>query len=279
MSRTAIFSQIETVTHSQRTVTPQLRTPLALADNRLASISARPTLTRLRNIDLSIANQISFPQVNTKQFNFTIPQGLKYDGATVITLPPTSGGAIVSLENQPSNGVIGNQSLTVKYSIPPGGTIRYRVRTYGRPIVNPSVGNEQPDYELLYASDFQSVERLASLMQSKQRIVLAIQGDEALNLVETGLFKPGEWKLRQNNFGLPVVEMNPAWELVVIVGILATAAIALAVIILIQTMVSEGIKNGYRIVVKEVTLGDLNVFGTTITFSLPTLGFELIPPS
>lgn len=267
MSRTPIFSHQETVRHTQRVarLSPQSLVAATTVDGRFT-----PAFDQF-------LGQYPRAEVGQKTYNFDVPAGLTYDGATAITLPPSSAGGHVSVLKQPSIGATGSQALTLQYTMPPGGVVRFRVRAYGQPIVDPSAGNTTPSYEVLYAKDLQSVERLASLMQSKKRIILAIQGDDALKLHSTGLFNGEEWKLKQGPFGMPVIQINPTWEWVAILGILAGAAVALSVVILLDRMIQEGYKYGYRIEVKQIALGTISVGDFQLEVGLPTLAFVLEP--
>lgn len=116
-------------------------------------------------------------------------------------------------------------------------------------------------------------------MQSKKKIVLAIQGDDAVRLVGTGLFSPGEWQLKKGPSGMPQVQINPTWEWIAISAIVATAGVAIAVILTLETLVVMGILNGYCIEIKQLTLGSVQIGGMQITFSLPTLALVLEPCS
>lgn len=269
MPRTSIFSQIQTVKHPRQV--------MRIEPRALSAATAGGPLGGLSSDVSRLIRSYPLPHVGTQTYAITVPSNLSYDGSSVITLPPSSPGAIATVEKQPPNGATGSQALEVKYTIPPGGMVRYRTRAYARMQADPSAGNQEPEYEVLYVIDSQSVERLSSLMQSKQRIILAIQGDDAVKLVGTGLFNPGQWKLKTGPFGVPQVEINPTWEWVAIAAILAVAAVAAFLLIVLETMVIMGILHGYRVEVRELSLGTLQIGNMTIEASLPTLAFVLEP--
>lgn len=270
MARSPIFSQIHTAQHPLQTV--RLDPQIVRAGMAGIEILGRESQNLVR-----LLHEYPLAHVGTQTFNLTVPTGREYDGATVITLPPTTDGALVSIDSQPSIGSRGNQSLSLKYTIPPGGQVRYRVRAYAQPTADPGAGNTEPEYEVLYVRDMESVQRLTSLMQSKKRVILLVQGDDAVKLVGTGLFSPGMWKLKTGPFGIPQVEINPTWEWVAIAAIIAAAAVAIVVLLVLETMVIMGILYGYRVEVGKLELGSVKVAGITIQVTLPTLAFVLEP--
>ncbi|MBF2046061.1 MAG: hypothetical protein IGS54_01455 [Elainella sp. C42_A2020_010] len=221
-----------------------------------------------------LAKSFKLPHSGTDTFKMTVPSDHEYQGAVVITLPPSTPGAVASISSQSAIATEGQVEVKIDYMVPPGGVTRYQVRGYSRPKTpRPS----PPDVEVLFVRDMQSAERLASLMQSRRRIVLCFEGEIAMQLVATGLFNKGEWKLTKNAFGMPVVNINPAIELVAIIAIIAAMVTAIFVILVIQNVIIHGINHRYKIKINEVKLGEVEIMGQKVTFTLPTLVLELEP--
>lgn len=140
MSRTPIFSQIFTFQHPQQIARLDPRAFLTKPEN---GPLIRPEFERFLG---------TYPtaHVGAQIVNLNPASGLSYDGSSVITLPPSSVGAGVSIVDQPTIGSNGNQKLTVNYTIPPGGEIRFRVRAYAQPTADPRAGNVASEHEILY---------------------------------------------------------------------------------------------------------------------------------
>jgi hypothetical protein len=262
---TQFFKETKSISHSG---TPTL--PIVLPTMPGSSFRSALPSTEL----VKLAKLFTLPQKGTDKFRMTVPSGHEYQGAVVITLPPSTPGAVASLSSQRVIGTRGLVEVEVDYMVPPGGVTRYQVRGYSRPKPQQPA---PPDVEVLFARDMQSYERLVSLMQSRRPIILCFEGDLAMQLVATGLFRKGEWKITKNDFGWPVVNINPAFELMVLVAIIAAMVTAVFVILMLQNVILHSIDNKYRIEIEEVSLGTVKVFGMEIEFKLPTLAMKLEP--
>lgn len=273
MSREVIFSQIETVDH------PISARRIGFDPANLPANSA--LLERLYPNWDRLVRDYPLPHVSIQDFAVSIPAGLQYDGASAITLPPrNSRASAVEIVKQPDIGSVGNQRLSVRYTIPPGGAIRFRVRAYGKPIPPLARGRgpqPEPEVEILHVTDMESVERLTSLMESKQHIAVLFEGDDATRLFGTGLFNAGEWTISRGPFGLPQIEINPTWGFVVMFGILAGALVSVVALLVLQRIVVLAITLGYRVEVREFNLTVLELGSTTLTLSFPTLALVLEP--
>ena len=133
---------------------------------------------------------------------------------------------------------------------------------------------------MLYVRDMGSVERLDSLTASGQPVVVAFEGGEALKLFGTGLFNPGTWKVTQGPNG-PRLEINPIWEFVAIIAILAAVFIAALTLLILFRIVMAGLEYGYEIKIEELQLGGATIKAgdTEFVVTLPTLPLVLTPPS
>lgn len=262
MSRTAIFSKIVGANHG----------------HRMARLMTSDFRGYRGGVDIAeIARNRVLPDVTTRDFKFDVPNNLVYDGSSVVSLVGSSPGSAVEILNQSANGTTDEARVKVRTTVLPGGHLRYRIRGYGKVAPSPAVGNSEEDFEILRIVDFQSTERLRSLMQSGKRIALLIEHPDAEKLVQTGIFNPGSWQLSTGPMG-PRITINPTWEWVVIVGILAAAGVAIVFILALEAMILLGILHGYRINIGELSLGQVSVFGATLDINFPTLALELIPP-
>ena len=278
---TAFFTKFVEHKHSK---------PSPLANIRISDrvIAPNPATTRLMPNTFSLSTTeltqvrqaLTLPLVGTDDHAFSVPADMVYGGASVVSVPPTTAGSLAWIDQQPKNGATGSHKLTVRYSIPPGGTLRYRVRAYGtaKPAPTPAPAPVPPSYEVLYCRDADSLDRLASLMASKKHILFCFDGLDGAKLISTGLFNPGEWKLSAGPGGLPIITINPAWEIVAIIAIIAVMVVSVVTILAIQHIVLKGYEYGYRIHIEqygsEVTIGDWSV-----QFSMPTLVLRLDPPA
>lgn len=271
MSRQAIFNQIREVAHPIQGNNLQFD-PRNLPANSRYLRSAYPqwdTLVR----DYPIAH------VGVEDFAVVVPVDLQYDGASAIVLSPRNlEGSAIEIAKQPAFGSKGPQRLSIRYTVSPGSTIRFRVRAYGKPIAVPGQPPApSPEIEILHVTDIESVERLRSLMHSKQHIAVLFEGAEALKLLGTGLFKPGEWKISKNAAGVPQVEINPTWEWVAIALILAVAGISIVTVLCLFAAISLALLLGYRVEVKELKIGEMQIGDQTIAVTLPTLAMTFDP--
>lgn len=266
MSRNVFFNEVYQDRHSQKS---------RYINPRFVSVS------RFHARAVYVDNNRVFKRKIAKQgekiFNIVLPQGKKYDGAIAITLPHSSEGCITEIKQQANIGSTGNLQIIVSYTIPPGGTIYFRLRAYCQSLTPAQQhNNDKTGVEVLHLINNQSVERLSSLMNNKKRVALLISGADALKLISTGLFSQGKWNFAMGARG-PTVSINPTWELVVIVGILASAAVGAIAIAALTAIVILGIIHGYHINIKEFEAGSVSVGGENINLSFPTLVLDLNP--
>ena len=265
MTRHTIFTKTYQYKHTQ---------PSFYINPQFVSVSAfySRALQPRRTINKAIAKK------EMLSVTISIPSNEKYDGAMVITLPQASKGCFVEIVEQPAMGATGNIQLKIAYTIPPGGIIYFKLKAYSKKVsTNTNTdSNADSNIEILHLINLQSVERVASLMHSKKRIALLISGSDALQLLATGLFNPGTWRLGKSPLGF-TVSINPTWELVAIVGILAAAAVSTVAIVALTTIVTLGVLNNYRINIAEFETGSVTVGGEIIEISFPTLVLDLQP--
>src|SRR4051812_47553065 len=72
---------------------------------------------------VKLANKFSFTHRGNRTFTMSVPNNETYSSSVVITLPPSSPGAVARLGTKPKAGDKGQIKVTVEYSIPPGGLI------------------------------------------------------------------------------------------------------------------------------------------------------------
>jgi len=219
------------------------------------------------------------PDVGERTFEFRVPDGMQLEKAQAIALPESSKGAAVLLMPGLNKGGTGNQQIKVWYSIPPGGTLRLRVRAYGKPQPTPGTGHsEQQDTEILYIRDQQSVDRMSSLMASKERFIIVIDGPDVPALESTGLFADGlTWEVSNGLFG-PEVKFNPVITSTVLITLIITAGVVAVVLIVFFTaLLAMAIAHCYKIHVSSMKLGDISFGGVQLSLELPSLVFDLEP--
>lgn len=280
---TAFFTKFVEHKHSKPSPLANIRISDRVNVANPATTRLMPGTFALSTAELTQVRQaLTLPLVGTDDHAFTVPADSVYGGASVVCVPPTTAGSLAWIDQQPKNGATGNRSLRVRYSIPPGGILRYRVRAYGTaipaPATTPTPAPTPPSYEVLYCRDADSLDRLSSLMASKKRILFCFDGLDGSKLISTGLFNPGEWKLSAGPGGLPVVTINPAWEVVAIIAIIAVMVVSVVVILAIQQIVLKGYEYGYRIYIEQYG-ADVNIGGFSVQFSMPTLVLRLDPPA
>ena len=285
MPNQAIFSKIELITHPDSTGSQggvSIAPTLVASRPVMLSSASVPTSIAASNLAValparSIIASIPLPHVGEKTYAFEVPAGMQLDAAQVVALPESSNGATVKLKSGFALGGTGSQSVTVWYSVPPGGQLRLRVRVYAKPIPAPAAGQSQEDeVEVLYLRDFESIDRMSSLMASRKRIVVLVDHPDIHKLAGTGLFNDTTWEISMGPTG-PRVKINPTWEWVVIVAIIAAALVAALLIAFLSKMVTDAIANCYKIHVGSITLGQVTIAGVTLTLTLPTMTFDLEP--
>lgn len=280
---TAFFTKFIEHKHSKPSPLANIRVSDRVSALNPATTRPMPATFSLSTAELvQVRQALALPLVDTDDHAFTVPPDLVYGGASVVSVPPTTAGSLAWIDQQPKNGTTGSHKLTVRYSIPPGGTLRYRVRAYGTakpaPAPGPTPAPVSPSYEVLYCRDADSLDRLASLMASKKRILFCFDGMDGAKLLSTGLFNPGEWKLSAGPGGLPLVTINPAWEVVAIIAIIAVMVVSVVVILAIQQIVLKGYEYGYRIYIEQYG-AEVNIGGFSVQFTMPTLVLRLDPPA
>jgi hypothetical protein len=205
----------------------------------------------------------------TDSFTITIPDNHAYRLAIVVTLPPSSAGATAVIESQPARGATGQQEIKVRWSCPPLGEVRYRVRAYATSTASPADSpavNTGPEFEELYIVDHASVERLVSLMTGKEHIRAIFRGPDVGRLLDTGLF--GQARFPPQGVAMALTGA----ETVVVIMILSGAGVAAYVMSALTAIVITGLALGYRVDIKEVQFPDVGQqhFGR--------LELDLIPP-
>jgi hypothetical protein len=117
-----------------------------------------------------------------------------------------------------------------------------------------------------------SVQRLDSLTASKQSVIVVFEGDDARKLHETGLFNPGKWNISPGVSG-PRIQINPTWEWVAIIAILAAAAVSVVVMYLLFRMVVASLEHGFSVNVEGLKLGatEVEIAGQKVKISFPSL--------
>jgi hypothetical protein len=245
MTKTAFFTQI--VAHSNPI--PQVNLP------------SRDSVTVLPSqIPISAVRLLRIGS-GSDNHAITVPSGSQYAGSSVITLPPSTAGATASIENQPSNDFTGSGNITVKWYCPPGGQIRYRVRAYSE-----SAATQQP--EEIYITNIESVERLRSLILSRQHIVVYITGSDAEKINASGAF------------GTPQVSgisfIAVADDALILLILLAAGLGALA-ITAISVILITGMALGYTITDVKFSTGGIDLGKGEVT--LPYFSFDLVPPA
>ncbi len=289
----AFFSKIVTIQHPDRRV-PIGRMPWASArmtaapSGVAASISDRGGLTHPGVTTTSTAGFRTIigapppPDVGERTFQFRVPDGMQIDKAQAIALPESTQGAFVELLPGISLGGTGDQQIKVRYSVPAGGTIRLRVRVYGKAQPTPEAGHsEEAEIEALYIRDMQSVQRMGSLMASRKRFVIVMDGPEVDVLESTGFFNDGlTWNVSNGPFG-PIVKINPAISTAVLITAIITAGVVGSLVIICLTwMITHAINHCYRINVHAVKIGEVKLGGglfKPISLELPSLVFDMEP--
>lgn len=279
----AFFTKFVEHKHSKPSPLANIRISDRVSASNPATTRPMPATFALSTAELvQVRQALTLPLVDVDDHAFTIPADLVYGGASVVSVPPTTAGSLAWIDRQPKNGATGDRKLTVRYSIPPGGTLRYRVRAYGTakpaPAPGPTPAPTSPSYEVLYCRDADSLDRLASLMASKKHILFCFDGLDGAKLISTGLFNPGEWKLSAGPGGLPVITINPAWEIVAIIAIIAVMVVSVVTILAIQHIVLKGYEYGYRIHIEQYG-SEVSIGGFSVQFSMPTLVLRLEPPA
>jgi len=289
MSSQAIFSKIELIKHPDSSAS-RAGVPIApsLISSRPVMLRSAPAASTSLNTGHpagltmalpagSLSGLINLPHVGERTYQFAVPGGMQLHSAQALALPDSSSGAVVQLKSQVQVGATGSQSVTVSYSIPPGGQLRIRVRVYAKAIPTPSTGDNQEDeVEVLHLSDFESIDRMSSLMASRKRVVVLVDHPDVFKLAGTGFFGDVTWEVSMGPTG-PRIKINPTWEWPVIIGIIAAAFVAALLIAFLTRMVTDAIANCYKINVSSVTLGQVTVAGVTLTLTLPTMSFDLEP--
>lgn len=261
----------------------------AVAIRELATLTLeRPPRRRLLPGDLTgdaaavarVRSTLTTPERGSETVQVSLPAGKRYAGASVVTTPRSSAGSVVWIEKQPAKGAIGQVVLVIGYAISPGGFLEFAVESYEEPDTPAPAAPAPTEYNVIFASDDDdAVEELAAAMDNRDPILFCIEGADAGKLLATGLFNPGEWKLEAGPAGIPRVRINPAWEIVAMIAIIAAMVVAVTLILALQTIILKGYEYGYRVHIEQLTLGSVTFGGTTLTFTLPTLVLRLEPPA
>ena len=198
-------------------------------------------------------------------YSFQVPSNLRYAGCTLITVPPSSTSATITALEQPDPGHTGNGQIRARWTCPPGGQIRYRLRAYAEPIPDPVQAPETQSAEEIHIVNQQSVQRLQSALQSQRAVRVIFSGPEAAALNASGAF--GNNTPWGGGVSYAAVETS-----VLIVGILAAAGVSALGIAAVTAIIIYGIQQGYTL---DVTYEG----GTFWPPQAPKMIFDLVPPS
>ena len=232
----------------------------------------RQGLTRSEAVVM--AKKFLLPHRGTEVVDMIVPPNEAYRASIAYTIPPSSPGSFARIFKSPSQDAKGPVQVEIEYFVPFGGVTRFALKGYSRAIAGmPS----KREFEILYARNMESAERLDSLLSARVPVLLCFEGDIATQLASTGLFGDVEWKVKRDVFGSPVVEINPALGIIAIVAIIAAMVVAVFVILMIQNIIIKAVELNYKIKVHEISLGNVNIAGLSIDLSLPTIILELEP--
>jgi hypothetical protein len=216
------------------------------------------------------------PKKAQKEFTVTIPDNLQFRRVSFVALPQSTRGCVVDVEKQPKIGASGKVKIKVSYTIPPNGNISVRLRIYAEATPQSDQDTQVEQIKELHLVNSQSIERLGGYMRSKKRVAFVISGEDAVKLISTGLFGNGAWRVELGPAG-PVVKINPTWEMVAIVGILAGAAVSALAISCLTAIIFWTISYNYKISIKEASTGKIRIGDWSLELAYPALVLDLEP--
>ena len=267
MSRTAFFSK--TVSHA---VTVPVTRPLSpratlIVNGQGVRGSVPPALESLFTIK---------PHVDV--FPLQIPANHRYAGAAAFLLGPRApSGALVRIISQPKSGATGTGDLKVRWWGEADTTVRFLVRAYSEEIPASSTPPAPVSRETVYLHEPGSVDRLASLMDSRRPVRFIIQGDDALKIAATNLDDLLDDFFGPSGTGATsqvVAADDVIIAVAILVAILSALTVSVAALNAMVTLVSKAIEKNYT-VTWGFDAGNINVFEGEVR--MPSLTFNLTP--